>query len=280
MISVVIPTCCRPDLLARCLERLAPGVQTLPPEHYEVIVTDDGTPGVERLVAQRFPWARWEAGPQRGPAANRNAGVRHGRGEWVAFTDDDCVSDPGWLAGFAAAPHEGCHIYEGKTTCTAGVRSPLEGAPINTAGGFLWSCNMLIRRTTFEALGGFDEAFPHSHLEDVDFRERLAGAALRFEFVPAAVVDHPPRRLRSGWALALSHESDVYYRYKHGRGGLATPRVLHDVLRTRLSRLVNHPLSGDTGRALGSMAVELAALVFLLPGWERKYRRRLLGNPL
>ena len=41
--SVVIPTCERNDLLARCLERLAPGAQRFSADRYEVIVTDDGT---------------------------------------------------------------------------------------------------------------------------------------------------------------------------------------------------------------------------------------------
>jgi len=39
-ISVIIPTCHRNDLLAKCLDCLAPGVQTLPPEQYKVIVTE------------------------------------------------------------------------------------------------------------------------------------------------------------------------------------------------------------------------------------------------
>src|SRR5205823_14984267 len=33
-----------------------------------------------------------------GPAAARNAGWKMARGETIAFTDDDCVPDSGWLA--------------------------------------------------------------------------------------------------------------------------------------------------------------------------------------
>jgi hypothetical protein len=47
LITVVIPTCRRPDVLVQCLDRLAPGAQTLPADRYEVIVTDDGVPTVE-----------------------------------------------------------------------------------------------------------------------------------------------------------------------------------------------------------------------------------------
>jgi GT2 family glycosyltransferase/acetyltransferase-like isoleucine patch superfamily enzyme len=278
LISVVIPTCRRPELLARCLDRLAPGRQTLAAERYEVLVTDDGGPTVERLLAEKYPWASWGQGPRRGPAANRNAGAARARGPWLAFTDDDCVPDTGWLAGFLAAVHDGCQAYEGKTTCAAGIASPLQAAPVNTSGGYLWSCNLLIRRDTFGALGGFDEAFPYAHLEDVDFRERLLQAGLRFEFVPAAAVDHPPRRQPSGWRLARTHQSDVYYWYKTGRRGWCTPRVLRDIIRFRLAAAGQRP-GWHTPRAVGSMIVELGTSLCLLPLWEWKYRRRVAAEP-
>ncbi len=38
---VVIPTCRRPDLVVQCLDRLAPGKQTVPADAYHVVVTDD-----------------------------------------------------------------------------------------------------------------------------------------------------------------------------------------------------------------------------------------------
>ena len=33
-----------------------------------------------------------------GPGAARNRGASEGRGELLAFTDDDCTPEPGWLA--------------------------------------------------------------------------------------------------------------------------------------------------------------------------------------
>src|SRR5207247_5933459 len=132
LFSVVIPTCERNDLVARCLERLAPGAQRFSADRYEVIVTDDGGgTTAERMIAERYPWAKWVAGPRRGPAANRNHGGRLARGNWLAFTDDDCLPSPQWLAAFADVIGSGSSIYEGQTTCTAGCHSPLEHAPMN-----------------------------------------------------------------------------------------------------------------------------------------------------
>ena len=282
MISVIIPTCRRADLLARCLERLAPGAQTLPANQYEVIVTDDGEPTAERFLTENYSWVSWGPGPRRGPAANRNAGARRARGEWLAFTDDDCVPDPSWLAGFTAATRAGCTVYEGKTTCVAGIHSLFDHAPVNITGGWLWSCNMLIRRSTFEEVGGFDEVFRYPHLEDVDLRERLVQTGYAYEFVPDATVDHPPRRSPSGRQLASYHESDIYHWYKNGYRRLASARLLYLVTRARLTNIRRHPLSGDTLRAIGSLTNELAWTLARLPLWVRewKYRCRFRSTPL
>ena len=55
-VSVIVPTCHRNDVLAKCLDCLAPGVQTLPSDQYEVIVTDDGSQDTaEQMIHQRYP---------------------------------------------------------------------------------------------------------------------------------------------------------------------------------------------------------------------------------
>jgi GT2 family glycosyltransferase len=274
MISVVIPTCRRPDLLARCLARLAPDVQTLPADQYEVIVTDDGDPTVEGFLAENFPSVRWTSGPRRGPAANRNAGALRARGDWLAFTDDDCIPDSRWLEKFSTAIDSRRKVYEGKTTCVAGLHSPFDHSPVNLTGGCLWSCNIFIHRETFEQFGGFDENFPFPYMEDADFRDRLVHAGYSFEFGPDAIVDHPPRRPASGLQLARQHESWVYYWYKCGYRTLASPRLVCLIVEARLKAIRRHRLSADSLLAIGSLGNELAGMIPRLLLWEWKYRYR------
>ncbi len=198
VLSVVIPTCHRNDLLAECLERLAPGQQTLSAEHYHVIVTDDGSKTTaEAMIAQRFPWARWMQGPRRGPAANRNGGAAAATAPWVVFTDDDCLPGPAFLQSYANAisAHPGVLVFEGKTSAEGPRRHPLQSAPINETGGVLWSCNFAINRESFRQLGGFNETFPFAAMEDVDFRKRLKRFGLESRFVPEAEIVHPWRML-------------------------------------------------------------------------------------
>src|SRR3990172_2177370 len=116
LVSVVVPTCNRADLLRRCLDRLAPGAQRLDAARYEVIVADDGAPGSAAMAIEKtHPWARTVDGPRRGPAANRNAGAGAARGAYLAFTDDDTEPSPAWLASFVAAIEPGTDVYEGRT---------------------------------------------------------------------------------------------------------------------------------------------------------------------
>ena len=102
--SVIIPTFKRRETLSQCLKHLAPKVQTISPELYEVIVTDDALAGSpdESLMAE-FPWVRHLPGPQKGPASNRNNGARAAQGEWLIFLDDDCLPQTDFLLGYYEA---------------------------------------------------------------------------------------------------------------------------------------------------------------------------------
>ena len=177
--SVIIPTYHRNDLLAKCLDCLAPGVQTLGSEQYEVIVTDDGSnTTAEQMIRAEYPWVQWIPGPRKGPAANRNNGAKYAQGEWLVFTDDDCLPDPQWLAAYAEAiaANPSCLVFEGRVYVDRPRQTLAEKSPVNETGGYLWSCNFTIQNQTFRSLGGFEERFPYAAMEDVDFRFRLTKA--------------------------------------------------------------------------------------------------------
>lgn len=271
--SVVIPTSHRNGLLARCLARLAPGAQTIAASDYEVIVTDDGQQTTaEAMIRQQFPWARWVAGPGRGPAANRNNGARHARGEWIAFIDDDCLPEPGWLAAFRdAADAGGADVLEGRTTCAEGIRSVLDEAPVNLAGGGFPSCNLMVRRDTFERLGRFDEDFPF-WCEDQYFHTVVRRSGVGCRFVPGATVDHPRRRRPSGWRMGLRWEGRILLWYKEGNTGSVWRFFPMHCLKVRVAQALSYPLGWDTLRAGGALVVELACLLGHLGAWDAKYR--------
>lgn len=270
-ISVVIPTRDRPALLRRTLDHLAPGVQTLSADRYEVVVSDDARPpSAADALRQSHPWVRVVDGPARGPAANRNAGARAARFGWIAFTDDDTEPSPGWLAALANAIATGVDVCEGRTTCNGGFGSPLNHAPVNETGGRLWSCNFAVHADAFWRVGGFDEAFRFPHMEDTDLRVRLEQANARRAFVPSAVVNHPPRRQPSGSRLGAYREAEVQYHVKHHGHPEERSALLRRVVRYRLGVIRDTPKSFDSILALASLAGEVAHVVTHVGAWERR----------
>ncbi|MGN9811320.1 glycosyltransferase family 2 protein [Micromonospora sp. BQ11] len=87
-VSVVIPTCDRPDLVTRAVRSAL--AQSVP--EIEVLVVVDGADADTQtaLAAVGDPRLRVLPLPQRGGAPNaRNVGVRAARGRWTALLDDD-----------------------------------------------------------------------------------------------------------------------------------------------------------------------------------------------
>jgi len=268
-VSVVIPTRHRPESLASCLRQLAPGTQTLAAAEYEVVVADDGTTDDTRALLERaFPWARHTAGPRRGPASNRNAGVRAARGGWIAFTDDDTLPDRDWLERLLAAG-DGVDAVEGRTVCRIGVRSPREHAPVNDQGGRWWTSNLAIRRTAFDAIGGFDERFIVPHMEDADLRERAFAAKIPWRFAPDAIVDHPPRRERWGAQTAPWHRAHMLYAAIHHQPH-PLARNLRAVIRGRMRAIARAPFSADGVSAAASAVVEVSVMLLSWNRWRRE----------
>jgi GT2 family glycosyltransferase len=216
--SIVIPTCNRVDQLPRCLDAIAAALEQVDPALFEIVVADDSRGDeTQRLIAERYPTVQWIGGPRRGPAANRNVGVARTQGRWIIFTDDDCVPEVGWLREYVRAfeRQPDSHVFEGKTVADRQRLRFDEDSPVNTDGGYLWSCNMAIQRGLFDRLGGFCESFPYPAMEDVDFRLRLNECGERFPFVPDAVVCHPFRPTKGISFVVKSGESYLHLVTRH-----------------------------------------------------------------
>lgn len=217
LISVIIPTCNRHEQLRYCLASLAPNIQLLDSSAYEVIVCDDGMDSAANLVMHEFPFARWVKGPAKGPAANRNKGAGEARGEWLVFIDDDCMAYNNLIQTYQQLCQKAADSISAFEGAVVGVEMRTRydhHAPINIDGGNFWSANIAIRKTLFDLIGGFDEAFTIPCLEDEDLYIRLLKHT-QIPFLRNAVVIHP---WKTGTikhklpAILLAHQ---YFYQKH-----------------------------------------------------------------
>ncbi len=94
-VSVIVPHFNQKALLALCLDSLER--QTLARDRYEIVVSDNLTPGGVDDLKSRFPKARFVEAHERGAASARNAALALATGGAIAFIDADCIAAPDWL---------------------------------------------------------------------------------------------------------------------------------------------------------------------------------------
>lgn len=205
-VSVCVATYRRPEALTRLLRHLA--ALEAPAGGFEVVVVDDGSPasdGVAHTLAdqsQSFPvplrW--WSLPANTGRAAARNSAWRRARGEWIAFTDDDCRPDPKWLRCLMEAAECGAGgedvpaIVQGRVVPdperAALLDNPLaRSLRVEQLSEYYETANILYRRDVLEAVGGFDESFPGAG-EDTELGWRVREQGSGAVFAPDAVVVH------------------------------------------------------------------------------------------
>lgn len=205
-VSVCVATYRRAGQLERLLRHLAD--MQPPAGGFEVVVVDDGSPasdGVTDVLAVRsagypVPLRSVSLPTNSGRAAARNHAWRQARGEWVAFTDDDCRPDPKWLhhlleAAESSAPGaDAPAIVQGRVVPdperAALLSNPLaRSLRVEALSQYYETANILYRRDVLESVGGFDESFPGAG-EDTDLGWRAVEQGFAAAFAADAVVVH------------------------------------------------------------------------------------------
>jgi glycosyltransferase involved in cell wall biosynthesis len=196
LVSVVIPTYARPDLLSRAIQSVVD--QTY--ENIELVVVDDCSPDSLREIVVdstpsyiQFSFLRHDH--NQGHAAARNTGMEAAEGEFIAFLDDDDE----WLEEkiekqverFQEASESVGVVYTGPKQLNEDGTVNAVTTPAHTGDvtrqllvdDFIGTGSMyMIRSDAYESVGGFDDRFPA--WVDWDYSLRLS---LEYEF--AAVTE-------------------------------------------------------------------------------------------
>jgi hypothetical protein len=203
-VSVVVCTRDRPDDAERAVRSILDAVPDIRP----VVVDQSDGPSTRTRLCPFGERVIVVEAPPRGLAAARNVGVLACDGDVIAFTDDDCEAGRGWataLRDTIAASDRigmafGCVLppdYDRDLGFVPAyrVRAPFVATHLSEKHRIegMGAC-MAVRRTTFEALGGFDEALgsgaPLRAGEDTDFAVRALATGWHVAETPAASVIH------------------------------------------------------------------------------------------
>ena len=210
------------------------------------------------------------------PAHNRNVGAMQSRGDWLCFTDSDCVPEPDWIEQLARACAAGAVAVGGAVAVPSGMtywgwcdnllafENLLAGVASAQQLDFAATLNFCVRRDLFMCLNGFDESFDGAAGEDRDFCWRLYQAGHSIAFAPGAVVwhHHPRRDFSSAWQHLYRYgEATSQFRFK--QGGSITWRMGRLLARLRLIG----ELAGLARVALRAIARPLRRPRLLRYGW-------------
>jgi GT2 family glycosyltransferase len=256
--SVIVVCWNSAGVLERCLDQL------LAQDYgdYEVIVVDDGSEDETREVAE----AALGSGKvtivrsplNRGCPHARNLGLRHARGQIIAFIDADGFARPSWLRHIVAA-------FDADTT-VGGVASTvfMEANPavLNGAGGIInrqgWAadlsinvpyeradlglevlypmgCGMAVTRSAVQRVGPFDDHMLN-YYDDVDYGIRLWRAGYRVVVAPDAWVDHGFSGGGSSGKQLLCEQHRMRVMLTHAPGRALPRWAAHEALATMRAR--------------------------------------------
>lgn len=295
-VTVVIPARNAERTLGECLRALA--TQSLPADHYEVIVVVDRDSRDGSAAVATTAGVHVLTSDLSGAAAARNIGITAARAEWIAFTDADCIPSRTWLSQLLSAVEGLGDDALGAAGPTLGHQSSSAAARfVDLTGGlradrhlaherYPWAPtgNVMYRRAALDAVGGFDARF--RTYEGCDLHTRLLReVGGHFGYAPGAVVLH---HHRAGWRAYWRQQ--VGYGIGYGQFYRRYERELSWGMREELRAWASVlaamgraaiPRRGDSGLLARGMAVKQLAqrIGFDRSYWSRRQARHLREGP-
>lgn len=224
-VSIIIPTKNAGELVEKCIADLR---ATAAYEPYEIMVIDHDSdePRLCEYLARESAAGRLSVFPYRGPfnyASMNNAAIKQAVGELVLLLNNDVDGfSPGWLDQMVAtlelderiaAVGALLHYPDGAIQHAGVILTPKRpciaahaGLPHDALGyqgrirslqefSAVTAAFMLMRRSAFEQVGGFDELFPDDY-NDIDLCLRLRQAGFKIVYNPQVQASHWESRSR------------------------------------------------------------------------------------
>lgn len=236
-ISVIVPAYNDHQLLPLCLDALER--QSYPAECYEVIVVDNGSrPPLDEIVSS-FRHAVLIRESKRGSYAARNAGIATARGDYLAFTDSDCIPEPDWLEKGVSYLRKSpdCGLVGGRVEVFPATDRPTGVELFEMVYAFQVdvyirqkhyapTCNLFTIRAVFDRVGLFDAELPSGG--DTEWGQRVYAAGYSQIYAQDVAIRHPARR-----TLA-----ELTKKYKR----IAAGRAIRIQSQKSFEKIVSHPL--------------------------------------
>lgn len=255
-VSIIIPAKNAHRTLKKCLDSLL-GL-TYPA--YEIIVINDGSTDNTEEILFSYQTIKKLSTCGVGPSVARNMGIKESRGEFIAFTDADCLVDSLWLEQLLQG------FTDKKIAAVGGIqKSPSDDSPFGkivyaflAAAGPITdymhpvtairsvahnpSCNVMYRKSALEEMEGFLPCLWPGEDTELDYRLKKSGYLLKA--TPHAIVFHYRQSALWGYAKMV-------FRYGAAQGYLVgrygffrTIHLVTPLLLAILATLIVNPVIG------------------------------------
>jgi len=210
---------------------------------FDIVVVDDGSTDAEAVArvvdGVENAWLLRRPGEGSGPA--RNHGVWAAAAPLIAFTDDDCCPERGWLTALVARLDGGADVVAGETVsvpndslgeasqlaANAFLRTSVEHPSFFGPSSNLACRREVVLRVPFAANNELGSG------EDRDWFARVSADGARVIFEPGAVVEHRQELdLPRLWEKHIRYGRAAYrFRREHARARVEPPSFYAGLLR-------------------------------------------------
>lgn len=291
-VSIIIPVFNQGSQLATCLQALERQTYQAGAGTFEVIVVDNGSdPPLDHVTAP-FSFARCIRELKPGSYAARNQGIKASQGEWLGFTDADCVPAADWIERGVCA----LRSLPGKGLVGGSVDLTFRNSDRPTAAelfesvfgfpqeryirqfGFSVTANLFTSRATLDDVGLFDESLMSGG--DVEWGQRVRARGLAQQYAADVRISHAAR----GSLAQLCRQSlriaggvqQLSDRRGEGAKGLAAQAIGQLVLlRNIRANLSNERVTGVGRKLTFAAAVWLVEFLRIV----ERYRVHYGGTP-
>ena len=157
---------------------------------FEIILIDDLSNDRTKNIIEMFNDKRIRYFRNKkwlGISKNRNLGIKYAKGEYIFFTDGDCVVSKNWIEqGLKFLKNQDCAGVEGKIYYVSRYYKPSfsDHAHENKPGEFMTG-NIAYKRNVVEKVGGVDERYSYHEDKDLGLRVLRVG---KIKFNPNMIV--------------------------------------------------------------------------------------------
>lgn len=167
---------------------------------FEIVMIDDVSSDKTKEIIEKFEDQRIRYFRNKrwlGLSASRNECLKHATGDYVFFTNGDCLVSKNWIEeGLKYLRTSNCIGVEGKTYYVSNEYNPTRSDDVveNITGGQYPTCNMAYVKSVLDDIGGFDEKYTYMEDRDLALRAKRIG---KIRFNPNMIVCHQKRTLTS-----------------------------------------------------------------------------------